>query len=368
MQTNELHYWLAASHFRKVSVNKINKWITHLGSIEALFSATKEELREIGLKQTEIESIQKPDWKAVEQDIQWAQKPDCYLIVRSDVRYPALLRELNNDAPLVLYVRGQPAVLSRAQLAIVGTRNPTVMGKELASEFAKRLAKVGLIITSGLAQGVDAASHMGALHVNAPTIAVIGTGQNVIYPREHAKLAEKMIEQGAIVSEFPINEPPMALNFPRRNRIISGLSLGVLVVEAAIRSGSLITARFATEQGREVFAIPGSIHNPQARGCHKLIQQGAKLIEKVEDIMEEFKAHSGLFLPDVVESKTNSTAQLDQKTRNLLGLIGDEITTVDMLLRRSGLTVAEVSSMLLSLELRSYVQIVPGGYVKNSPR
>lgn len=368
MQTSKLHYWLAATHLSmRMSVSKIDKWVSHFGSIETLFMATKTALEHSGWKEEEIAKIQQTNWKAIEEDLQWAQQGDCYLVTREDPHYPALLRQLS-DAPFVLYVRGQLDVLSKPQLAMVGSRNPTVTGKELATEFAKRLAKAGLIITSGLAQGIDAASHDGALQASAPTIAVIGTGQNITYPREHNKLADKIAAQGAVISEFPIHEPPTAYHFPRRNRIISGLSVGVLVVEAAVRSGSLITARFALEQGREVFALPGSIHNPQARGCHKLIQQGAKLIEKVDDILEELRSIKGWVSSDVFENKTDSALRLDKKTRNLLNLIGDEVTPMDRLLERSGLTVGEVSSMLLSLELRSYVQIVPGGYVKNCPR
>jgi len=209
-----------------------------------------------------------------------------HILTLHDPAYPALLKEIADPPPL-LFVRGDPAVLSRPQLGIVGSRNPTPGGRSLAEDFARSLSRCGLVVTSGMALGIDAAGHRGALRGGGTTLAVAGTGPDRIYPARHRDLARAIVEQGAIISEFAPGTPALPSNFPRRNRIISGLSLGVLVVEAACRSGSLITARLAAEQGREVFALPGSIHNPLARGCHHLIRQGAKLVEDIEDIVEE---------------------------------------------------------------------------------
>ncbi len=209
-----------------------------------------------------------------------------HLITLHDARYPTLLREID-DAPPMLFIQGDPTILNLPQIAIVGSRNPSASGRQTATDFAHFLASAGLAITSGLADGIDGAAHQGALETKNSTLAVTGTGLDRVYPAKHRELAHRIAEQGALISELPPGTPPIPANFPRRNRIISGLSLGTLVVEAAQKSGSLITARLATEQGREVFAIPGSIHNPLARGCHALIRQGAKLVETAGDILEE---------------------------------------------------------------------------------
>jgi DNA processing protein len=260
----------------------------------------------------------------------------------------------------VLYVRGDVGLLSKNQLAMVGSRHPTAMGVETAQQFAKQLAASGLVITSGLALGIDGASHRGAL-LTGKTIAVLGTGLGSIYPRTHQSLATEILEKGGtLVSEFPPASPPKAAHFPLRNRIISGLSLGVLVVEAAIRSGSLITARTALEQNREVFAIPGSIHNPLARGCHQLLRQGAKLVETVEDVLEEIN----LQITKTTKLPLKEPVDLDPQLKRVLAQIGYEATAVDAIILRSELTASEVSSMLLSLELAGYVCNAPGGYVR----
>jgi DNA processing protein len=329
-------------------------------------SAKTAELVAVGLSPKEIASLQKPDWRSVEEDLAWCERPGCQVVTLSDPIYPLLLKELH-DAPLVLYVRGAAELLASAQIAIVGSRNPTTAGKETAEQFASALAEAGLIITSGLASGIDGACHRGALAVNAPTMAVTGAGLNHIYPKEHRYLAENIAATGALISEFPPDTPPIARNFPQRNRIISGLSLGVVVIEAALRSGSLITARFALEQGREVFAMPGSIHNPLARGCHKLIQQGAKLIETANDILEELgPLWQAMAIPSP-QKPSREDEKLDKKQRELLLNIDYAATPLDMIIMRSGLTAAEVSSMLLAFELQGWVEIVSGGYSR-SPR
>jgi DNA processing protein len=354
----DIRYWLAAVRLHDIGPIRINRWLNYFNEIKNLFNASAAELQAAGLTEKEIHSVKNPDWKGVEHDLAWQEKENCHILIANDLAYPLLLKEIP-DPPIVLFLKGTPATLSHLQLAIVGTRNPTITGKETAYHFAHCLAASGLTITSGLALGIDAASHQGALAANAQTIAVTGAGLNYIYPASHKKLADKITGHGVLVSEFPPDFKPVAKNFPRRNRIISGLSLGVLVVEAAVRSGSLITARFAAEQGREVFAIPGSIHNPLAHGCHKIIQQGAKLIEKAEDILEELGA---LRLAAIPPAEPSKLPPLDQKLRHLLAQIGDETTSLDRLIIRSGLTVAEVSSMLLALELRGSVQAVSGGY------
>ncbi|MDR3478039.1 MAG: DNA-processing protein DprA [Gammaproteobacteria bacterium] len=361
-----ISYWLAALYLPGIGPVKIYRWLAHFGNMKSIFTASLQEWQAVGLSAKEIHALQNPDWDAVHRDLAWSENTGCCLLTRECSDYPLLLRELN-DAPLVLYVRGKVECLQKPQVAIVGTRNPTAGGRELAEQFAYYLSKSGLVVTSGLALGVDAASHEGALSAKGYTIAVMGTGHHHVYPASHTALYEKIISAGAVVSEFPPDTLAMAHHFPRRNRIISGLSLGVLVVEAALRSGSLITARFAAEQGREVFAIPGSIHNPLARGCHQLIQQGAKLIEKASDILEELGALRQALLPEVTEKTPVSMPVLDQKMSHLLQAVGYEATALDTIMIRSGLTAAEVSSMLLSLELRSYVQIVPGGYVRSAP-
>jgi DNA processing protein len=253
--------------------------------------------------------------------------------------------------------------LQSPQLAIVGSRNPTPNGRITAQDFARHLADVGLTITSGLALGIDAASHLGALESDGYTIAVMGTGLDRVYPARNRDLAHAVAERGALVSEYPLGTTPRPENFPRRNRIISGLSMGTLVVEAALQSGSLTTAHHAVEQGREVFAIPGSIHNPLSRGCHRLIREGAKLVETAEDILSELSALNQALNspPKTLEKHYDTSESLDQEYERLLDTMGFAPTPVDQLVSLSGLTAEEVSSMLLILELQGYVGSSPGG-------
>ena len=271
-----------------------------------------------------------PGWDRVEPDLRWAEDESHHILTLHDLAYPRLLREIADPPPL-LFVHGNPALLSRPQIAIVGSRNPSAGGRSLAEDFARSLCRSGLIVTSGMALGIDAASHQGALRAKGGTIAVAGTGPDRIYPARHRSLAQAIVEQGAIISEFSLGTPALPGNFPRRNRIISGLSLGVLVVEAACKSGSLITARLAAEQGREVFALPGSIHNPLARGCHRLIRQGAKLVEDIGDILEELgplAAVTEYKSEDVTGNNTN-TATLPADQLQLLTSLGFEPESID---------------------------------------
>jgi DNA processing protein len=294
----------------------------------------------------------------------WLEHPAHHFIPRDSPRYPSLLAVLS-DAPAGLLVRGDPDALSLPQLAIVGSRNPTQAGHDIARRFARHLAQSGLVITSGLAIGIDAAAHRGALEGGGKTVAVCGTGLDIDYPRANAGLSEEIASGGALVSEFPLGTPAGRSNFPRRNRIISGLSLGTLVVEAAVRSGSLITARLAAEQGREVFAIPGSIHNPLARGCHKLIRDGAQLVETVDDIFAELRPLAAACTP-LLAKTSESTAvlapALDKGYEILLDALGFEPASVDVLIARTGLKADEVASMLLILELEARIDACPGGF------
>ena len=240
----------------------------------------------LGLKPPSVEVIRHPDWTIIDNDLAWLSQNNNYAITFNEANYPYQLKEIA-DPPPILFVRGNPDLLAAPQIAIVGSRNPSASGEETAFNFAKTLSQHGFTITSGLALGIDAASHRGALSAKGYTIAVAGTGLDRVYPARHKDLATEIVNTGAIISEFPPGTTAKANHFPRRNRIISGLCQGLLVVEAAKQSGSLITARMALEQNREVFAIPGSIHNPLARGCNALIRQGAKLVETTQDILEE---------------------------------------------------------------------------------
>ncbi len=309
--------------------------------------------------------LDQPDEARLDADQAWLSQPGNWLLPYASTDYPPLLRELD-DAPLALFVTGDPAWLSMPQLAIVGSRNPTHQGMKTASALAEYLAQAGIVVTSGMATGIDGAAHRGALRAGH-TIAVTGTGLDRVYPARHRELAREIAERGALVSEFPPGTPARPGHFPRRNRIISGLSLGVLVVEAAIRSGSLISARLAGEQGREVFAVPGSIHNPLARGCHQLIRHGAKLVETGADIVEELgSALGGLRIPESAptptsEARSDRMEAPDAEYRQLLKHMGYDPISVDELVSRSKLPAEAISSMLLLLELQGRVSTAPGG-------
>jgi len=303
-----------------------------------------------------------PDWDLIEQDLIWLEQDNRHIVTIQDPRYPELLKQIA-DPPGLIFVQGDVDLLSQWQLAIVGSRNPSASGVDASYEFARYLAQGGISITSGLAIGIDAAAHKGALSAGGKTIAVVGTGLDRVYPAKHRELAHEIADSGAIISEFALGTPPKAENFPRRNRLISGLSLGTLVIEAAIRSGSLITARMAMEQGREVFAIPGSIHNPLARGCHKLIREGAKLVETATDILEELGALAGVQQPIIENTRqaVSEPQELDKDYQCLLENLGYDPIQIDVLIERCGLTADVVSSMLLLLELQGQVESLPGG-------
>jgi DNA processing protein len=281
---------------------------------------------------------------------EWLDDPLNRILTVADAEYPQAL--LNTaDPPLLLYVKGRLDLLNAPSLAIVGSRNATAQGKRNAEAFALSVSESGLCVVSGMAQGVDTAAHLGGLQGSGSSIAVIGTGLDKVYPASNRELAHRLAHNGTIVSEFALGTPPLAANFPRRNRIISGLSLGCLVVEASVQSGSLITARMALEQGREVFAIPGSIHSPQSKGCHALIKQGAKLVESARDILEEL-GHS---------AAVSSFRSENPPQHPLFVHLGFDPLDVESLAQRSGLTIAELSAILLQLELDGHIASLPGG-------
>ena len=367
---DHVELWLAINRAPGLGPARATALLERAGCIDQLPGLGTSDLLSLGVPREAADFLRAPDWPGVEQDLRWLEQPDHHLVTRADERYPERLKELH-DAPVVLFVRGDRQALCRPQLAIVGSCNPTSAAAQTAREFANELAAQGITITSGLALGIDAAAHRGAISADGFTVGVLGHGPDQIYPRGHGDLAAQVVRHGALVTEFPVGEQPRAGNFPRRNRIISGLSVGVLVVEAALRSGSLITARFATEQGREVMAMPGSMHNPMARGCHALIRQGAKLVETVADILEEIAPGLSLTVTGQEsgsEEVSGESFELDDDYRRLLELVSYDPTSVDSLVNRSGLTAQAVSSMLLQLELGGFVASVTGGLYTRTPR
>lgn len=366
MTPHALRCWLTLHRIPGLGAHALNALLAKFGSAEAVFAASRAQLEsELGGLTDVIDTVLAgPDPRVLKQDFAWLEHANHHLLTIVDKEYPPLLREIAQPPP-ILFVSGDKKLLASPQLAIVGSRNPTPTGIENSTAFARALSRVGLTITSGLALGIDSAAHRGALDAGSCTVAVVGTGIDRIYPERHNELAREIAEQGALVSEFPLGTPPKAENFPRRNRIISGLSLGTLVVEAALQSGSLITARHAVEQGREVFAIPGSIHSPLTRGCHALIRQGAKLVETAQDILEELGALTQLAAQPLEPTETSDTTLENPRLAELLRYVGYDPVSVDILVERSGLTADYISSMLLELELHGVVEACPGGkYVR----
>ena len=339
------------------------------GQLSALLAAAGDELeRALGARVTQrvelAEGAQQflasPDGAAVDADLAWLSSSGVRIVLACDPEYPPLLREMPG-APAALYVEGSVAALSSPQIAMVGSRNPTAAGRSTAREFARYFAGAGLTVTSGLAVGIDAASHEGALAGGGATIAVYATGLDRVYPTEHSALAQRIRARGALVSEFPPRTPPLRGHFPRRNRVIAGLSLGTLVVEAARHSGSLITARAAVDAGREVFAIPGSIHSPLARGCHQLIKNGAKLVEEGMDVLSELRFSVPKEVVMTCQPEQPKPRELDKEYEMLLDALGFEPATIDVLVARTHLPGESVASMLLILELEGRVAALPGG-------
>lgn len=337
------HRWLAA---RAAGIR----------SIDDARRASPSVWRHLGWPASTQKALSSPQATPVDDDLAAIDKHELQLIAPDSHLYPSLLMTIDH-APTVLFVRGDPTVLAAAQLAVVGSRHPTALGERTARDFAFHFASLGLVVTSGLALGIDAAGHRAALLAGGRTVAVCACGLDRIYPERHADLAADITATGgALVSEFPPGTPPLASHFPRRNRLISGLSVGVLVVEAAARSGSLVTARYAAEQGREVFAIPGSIHSPLSRGCHQLLRQGATLVECADDILSELKNiqlnqtdRGGLGPSD---PPRETAPRLDNPSEILLDALGFEPTSLDALIASTGLSSTSVASLLLTLELQ----------------
>lgn len=351
-----LKYWLALLRTPGFGCRSFLKTLkTH--QPEQLFQESAQGLAALGLKAAVVSAIKNFDWTLIEADLSWLAQPNNEVITLIDPAYPAQLKE-TYDPPPLLFLRGNKQLLARPQIAIVGSRNPSTVGRQIAFDFAYHLANEGFTITSGLALGIDAASHEGALKAQGHTVAVAGTGLDRVYPAAHKALATQIVNSGLMVSEFPPGTAAKAENFPRRNRIISGLCVGLLVVEAARQSGSLITARLALEQNREVFAIPGSIHNPLARGCNALIREGAKLVETIEDILQELNQYNQLYS---LKPATTGQTELDQAQQKLLNLVMFSPTSIDSLVEQAGYSAELVSSMLLILELYGHISAAPGG-------
>lgn len=365
-EATDLRPWLVlvraqAAHGGRTALLEL---LARTGSPQALITLDDRSLR-AALPPATAAAVHAPDAATLDADLAWMARESVRLVTWGAPEYPALLAG-TDDPPLALFVRGQVGVLANLQLAVVGSRNPTPGGRETAHDFAQHLAGSGLSITSGLAAGIDAAAHEGALAAGGVTIAVCGTGLDAVYPSANRTLAHRIVERGALVSEFPPGTAPRKENFPQRNRIIAGLSLGTLVVEAALRSGSLITARLAGEQGREVFAIPGSIHNPLAKGCHRLIREGAKLVERADDVLEELGplvavASRAGDAPAVDGQEQPMRTRTDPEHQRVLEGLGYDPVPVDVLVERTGLGAAVLSSILLILELRGQVSATPGG-------
>lgn len=355
---NNLQYFLALNRMNKVGPRTLVKLLRRWPNLHEMFQLSASELELAGLPAVLAETIANFDLNLINTDLEWQSRADNrHLLTWESPDYPALLKEIP-DPPIVLYAQGQLASLNQPKLAMVGTRNPSVTGSENARNFARELSRHGITIVSGLALGIDGQAHIGCLEAEGRTIAVLGTGIDCIYPRRHLKLAEQITHDGLLISEFPLKSPPIAGHFPRRNRIISGLSLCILVIEAAIKSGSLITARMALEQNRDVLAIPGSIHNPLARGCHYLLQQGAKLVTSINDILDELSIESHPITVD------NQVFSLASGNKNLVKFIGYEMTSIDQIIVRSGYTIEQVTGELAELELQGIVNTVPGGYIR----
>ena len=378
MERAELKAWLRLTLSPGVGNDTARKLLAAFGSAEAVFGQSPAALRQLGSDKLVSAITAEPPRLAdlLQNTFDWlAASEDRVIAPIGSIHYPAALLNIE-DPPLVLYMMGHlsdhaPEAINNiaSNLAIVGSRNPTPQGEANARQFAKAFAEQGLCIVSGLALGVDGAAHDGALLGSAnsggcATIAVVGTGLDRVYPKKHLALAHRIAANGLIISEFPIGTPPLNANFPKRNRIISGLSVGTLVVEAALKSGSLITARLASEQGKDVFAIPGSIHSPQSRGCHYLIKQGAKLVETAQDVMEELKIPLTSITPMTDgedEAPEGFSSFSPEGDSSFLSALGFDIVSLDALQARTGMPTSDLQARLLELELDGFVTRLPGG-------
>ncbi len=319
---DDIAFWLGLNFIDGLGGQILCQLLREFGSPASIYQATINQLRKTVSDSIAREINNGVDFTKIQSTLSWLQEDGNHLITLADTTYPQLLLEIT-DPPPILYAKGHLHWLNHASIAMVGSRSSTTQGEKNAEDFATNLANFGLCVVSGLALGIDGASHRGALKATAEnsagTIAVVGTGLDIVYPARHLDLAHKIVQNGLIISEFPLGTPSKAQNFARRNRIISGLSLGCLVVEANVRSGSLFTAKLAAEQGREVFAIPGSIHSPVAKGCHLLIKQGAKLVESTQDIIDELSV-DGMALSEAIISKKTIAHPLSEATNEAINL------------------------------------------------
>lgn len=360
---------LSLSAIKGLGLKTFHHLYRELGSVNAILSAGYPALTDLGIKpaicQAVCDMAASPDLflqHAEGLHIQdWERHQGRQILCLEDDAYPALLKEVYCPPP-ILYLEGHLPALAVPAIAMVGSRNPSIAGRQHAFSFARDLSRSGFCINSGLALGIDAASHRGVLSAEGVTSAVLGTGLDVIYPRQHLKLADEIRERGVLVSEMPLGTLPLPANFPRRNRIISGLSRGVLVVEASVKSGSLITANYALEQNREVFAMPGSIDNPMSRGCHALIKQGAKLVEQLEDVLDEWQRNHLSVMSESDKEESAMYGQLSADERCVLANIHYECVSFDLLVGNTGVGVSELTRALVSLELKGLLCSVPGGY------
>ncbi|QDZ29251.1 DNA-processing protein DprA [Noviherbaspirillum sp. UKPF54] len=359
--TDDLAHWLRLERTPGVGSGTARKLLAAFGLPQNIFSASHAALREV-VSERVAEALLAPVSDGIrtltDRTLEWAEQPGNRVLTLADTDYPQALLDIT-DPPCILYVKGRTDLLSSPALAVVGSRNATAQGISNAEKFSETLSQAGLTIISGMALGIDAAAHHGGLRGAGSTVAVIGTGANIIYPTRNRALAHMIAEGGCIVSEYALGTPVMSANFPRRNRIISGLAQGVLVVEAAAQSGSLITARLAAEQGRDVFAIPGSIHSPLSKGCHLLIKQGAKLVESAQDVLDELK-HPGSLQPAPASAALPAVGIAS----SVLKALGHDPADLDTLAARCELDIAALHAELLTLELDGHIEMLPGGLVR----
>lgn len=355
-----LAYWLALEALTGISLEKKHQWLQRYKHPEALFSLPHAILIQFNLPQKTLDAIIDPNWASIDHALEWATQPLQHIITLDSKYYPQSLKQMTNP-PLVLFVQGNPDILNTPQIAMVGSRHPTHIGQQHAQAFSAALAATGMTVTSGLAYGIDILCHKGAL-TSGKTIAVLGSGHNKLYPQRYKHIAQAISENGAVISEFFPDKTAHPRHFPQRNRIISGMSLGVLVIEAALKSGSLITARLALEQNREVFALPGDLHNPLAKGCHHLIKQGAKLVESIEDIIEEFPSIMGRI--QKTSELPNSSKALSQEHLKILKILGASTLTVDELIQRTHYSSSQISTLILELELQGRIVSLSGGFIR----
>jgi DNA processing protein len=370
-----LDAWLILQRTPGIGAATLRTLIAQHGNIEQALNALRRDAGTLGAASRDW--LRAPDERLLAMDRAWLAQPGHTLLTFDSEDFPALLEEIPSP-PAALFVAGDVSALWRPQIAIVGSRNASQAGAANAGAFARALTRAGFAIISGLAEGIDAAAHVAALEAGGLTVAVLGTGPDLVYPAKHRDLTARIARQGALVSEFSPGTPGRSMHFPRRNRIIAGLALGTLVVEAGLRSGSLITAREASESGREVFALPGSIHNPLARGCHRLIRNGAKLVETADEIVAELAplAHRlGASLRERLQETPAADAEPaaapsraahaeDPDYARLLAALGHDALGIDELSARTAIPVAALSSMLLMLELEGEVMPTQGGYAR----